>query len=226
MPYKILIVEDDPVIQTQLQTLLTGNGYTAVIADPPASAPDTVKELSPHLVLMDIRLPGESGFSLCSKIRAFSSVPIFFVTSCSGDMDELSSFLLGGDGFITKPYNTAILLAKISALLKRIYGAGGGDAFSHRGAVLRKMGVEENDIDKLILKQLCVWFGLPVTVAIAVAAILAVYFFKTIQRQLAAYMGTEALLLRLLATFGVLTVLLACYFASTQALFKSAAGRG
>lgn len=137
MPYKILIVEDDPVIQTQLQTLLTGNGYTAVIADPPASAPDTVKELSPHLVLMDIRLPGESGFSLCSKIRAFSSVPIFFVTSCSGDMDELSSFLLGGDGFITKPYNTAILLAKISALLKRIYGAGGGDALSHRGAVLR-----------------------------------------------------------------------------------------
>ncbi len=98
--------------------------------------------------------------------------------------------------------------------------------YRYRFGVLRKMGVEENDIDKLILKQLCVWFGLPVTVAIAVAAILAVYFFTTIQRQLAAYMGTEALLLRLLATFGVLTVLLACYFASTRALFKSAAGRG
>ena len=63
-PYKILIVEDDPVIQSQLQTLLAGNGYTAVIADPPASAPDTVKELSPHLILMDVRLPGEDGFSL------------------------------------------------------------------------------------------------------------------------------------------------------------------
>lgn len=136
-PYKILIAEDDPVIQSQLRTLLSGNGYEALTADPPSAAPDIVKAQSPHLVLLDIKLPGESGFSLCSRIRAFSNVPILFVTSCSGDMDELSSFLLGGDGFVTKPYNTAILLAKISSLIKRVYGSLQEETLSLRGAVLR-----------------------------------------------------------------------------------------
>ncbi len=72
-----------------------------------------VKKEKPHLILLDIKLPRESGFVLCSKIRTFSNVPIIFVTSCNTDMDELNSIMLGGDAFITKPYNTAILLAKI-----------------------------------------------------------------------------------------------------------------
>ena len=71
--------------------------------------------------MLDIKLPRESGFALCSKIRTFSEVPIIFVTSCNTDMDELSSIMLGGDAFITKPYNTAILLAKIVSLLKKAY---------------------------------------------------------------------------------------------------------
>ena len=82
---------------------------------------DLVKDFSPHLILLDIKLPTEGGFSICAKIRSFSSVPIVFVTSCSTDMDELNSILLGGDAFLTKPYNTAILLAKIDSLLKDVY---------------------------------------------------------------------------------------------------------
>ena len=89
-PYKILIIEDDPVIQSELEILLRGNGYTAV----------SVKDFS---------------------IRSNSNVPIIFVTSCNTDMDELNSIMLGGDAFITKPYHTAILLAKIASLLKRSY---------------------------------------------------------------------------------------------------------
>ena len=111
MKHKILIIEDDPTIQTQLKNLLSYNGY--------------LKAFAPHLVLLDIKLPGNSGFEICSQIRTFSHIPIIFVTSSSTDMDELNSILTGGDAFITKPYNIAILLAKIAALLRRAYTFGG-----------------------------------------------------------------------------------------------------
>lgn len=119
--YKIMIIEDDPVIQGELQTLLEGNGYRTAGVKDFSDVTAGVKEEKPHLILLDIKLPGESGFRLCSEIRTFSTVPIIFVTSCDTEMDELNSIMLGGDAFITKPYNTAILLAKIASLLKRAY---------------------------------------------------------------------------------------------------------
>ena len=120
-PYKILIIEDDPVIQSELEILLRGNGYTAVSVKDFSKVNDTFRAEDPQLVLLDIKLPNESGFSICSQIRSNSNVPIIFVTSCNTDMDELNSIMLGGDAFITKPYHTAILLAKIASLLKRSY---------------------------------------------------------------------------------------------------------
>ncbi len=121
--YKIMVIEDDPVIQGELQTLLNGNGYTTIGVKNFSAVTEQIKDEKPHLILLDIKLPGENGFSLCSKIRTFSEVPIIFVTSCNTDMDELNSIMLGGDAFITKPYNTAILLAKIASLLKKAYPA-------------------------------------------------------------------------------------------------------
>ena len=119
MPYKILIVEDDPTIRTQLQILLSGAGYEAEAVTDFERAAEQFRAYGPHLVLLDIKLPGAGGFALCSQIRAVSEAPIIFVTSSNSDMDELNSIMLGGDAFITKPYNPAILLAKIAALLRR-----------------------------------------------------------------------------------------------------------
>ena len=121
--YKIMIIEDDPVIQGELQTLLNGNGYATIGIKDFSAVIEQIQDEKPHLILLDIKLPGENGFALCSKIRTFSEVPIIFVTSCNTDMDELNSIMLGGDAFITKPYNTAILLAKIASLLKKAYPA-------------------------------------------------------------------------------------------------------
>lgn len=136
MKYKILVVEDDIVIQTELVALLNGNGYhTSAVTDFTAVV-EAVKSTQPHLILLDIKLPQESGYSLCSKIRSFSNVPIIFVTSCNTDMDELNSLLLGGDAFVTKPYNTAILLAKISSLLKRAYPIEQVESLTWAGATL------------------------------------------------------------------------------------------
>ena len=119
MPYKILVVEDDPTIQRELVTLLQAEGYEAAAVVDFSTTLSQVNTVQPHLILLDIKLPGQSGFSLCSQIRAFSTVPIIFVTSSNTDMDELNSIMLGGDAFISKPYNTAILLAKIASLLRK-----------------------------------------------------------------------------------------------------------
>ncbi len=119
--YRIMIAEDDFTIQAQLKTLLSGNGYEVSAVADFSNVIGQVKSFLPHLILLDIKLPGNSGFDICSQIRTFSDMPIIFVTSSNTDMDELNSIMLGGDAFITKPYNTAILLAKIAALLRRAY---------------------------------------------------------------------------------------------------------
>lgn len=134
--YRIMIVEDDFTIQTQLKTLLSGNGYEVSAVTDFSNAIEQVKSFLPHLVLLDIKLPGNSGFDLCSQIRAFSDMPIIFVTSSNTDMDELNSIMLGGDAFITKPYNTAILLAKIAALLRRSYNLGQVEVLTWNGTTL------------------------------------------------------------------------------------------
>ena len=133
---KLFIIEDDPVIRSQLQTLLCSNGYEVVAPDDFSQIAQLVKQTNPHLVLLDIKLPGISGFSVCSQIRAFSDLPIIFVTSSDSELDELNSIMLGGDAFITKPYHTAILLAKIASLLKRAYPAEQSQLLQHKQAVL------------------------------------------------------------------------------------------
>ena len=144
MNRKILIVEDEPLRRNELTILLQSNGYETAAPDEFSDVTGQIKAEQPHLILLDIKLPGTSGFSLCTQIRTFSEVPIIFVTSCNTDMDELNSIMLGGDAFITKPYNTAILLAKIASLLRRAYPVQQSEQMACGGAVLR---LESSSLD-------------------------------------------------------------------------------
>lgn len=92
--------------------------------------------------------------------------------------------------------------------------------YKYRFLVLRKLGVEEKQIGKLILKQLGVWFGLPIAVAIVVAAIVIAYFMQTISAEISAYIGFTVLLQQIGMTAGILAILLLCYFLSTWLLFR------
>ncbi len=74
---KILIIEDDITIRCELENLLKGNGYEVVAVQDFKDTIGLVKTSNPHLILLDIKLPGENGFSICSKIRSFSQVPLF-----------------------------------------------------------------------------------------------------------------------------------------------------
>ena len=141
---KILIVEDDFTIQAQLKTLLSGNGYEVFAVTDFSQTIQQIKAFAPHLVILDIKLPVNNGFEICSEIRNFSEIPIVFVTSSNTDMDELNSIMLGGDAFITKPYNTAILLAKIASLLKKAYPTQQREQIVYGGAVLH---LESSSLD-------------------------------------------------------------------------------
>lgn len=103
---RIRIIEDDESIRVELQTLLLANGYQPVESDPC------------ELILMDVNLPGESGFTLCRKLRETSDTPVIFLTARDTPEDELLAFSVGGDDFIRKPYHSSVLLARIGRILK------------------------------------------------------------------------------------------------------------
>lgn len=116
---RILIIEDEKLIQEELETLLSNAGFEVSYVKNFKNTLTQVKAESPDLILLDITLPGQNGYSLCASIRQFSDVPILFITGRNTTMDELQALTLGGDDFISKPYNIPILLARINALLKR-----------------------------------------------------------------------------------------------------------
>ena len=118
---KIFIIEDDGKIRNELCAFLNKYGYETTYSLDFEHVVDEVLEGKYHLVLLDINLPYFDGYYICREIRKKSSVPIIVVTSRDSEVDELMSMNLGADDFITKPYNTEILLARISSLLRRTY---------------------------------------------------------------------------------------------------------
>lgn len=118
---KIFIIEDDEKIRNELCTFLNRYGYKTKYSVDFEHIVDEVLREKYHLILLDINLPYFDGYYICREIRKKSSVPIIVVTSRDSEVDELMSMNLGADDFITKPYNTQILLARISSLLRRTY---------------------------------------------------------------------------------------------------------
>ena len=117
---KILLVEDDPKIRQELKVLLENNQYEiAMIEDFTKDITEEINKIAKDLILLDINLPNQNGFDICKKIKEKESVPIIFVTSCTGEESELKSILSGGDDFITKPYNKDILLEKMKRTIKK-----------------------------------------------------------------------------------------------------------
>lgn len=120
---KIVIIEDTETIREELKTFLITYGFEAIA---PANFENIIQETlneTPDLILLDINLPIFDGYYICREIRKQSDVPIIVVTSRDNEMDELMSMNLGADDFITKPYNTQILLARIETILRRVQGS-------------------------------------------------------------------------------------------------------
>ncbi len=118
---RLMIIEDTQVIREELTFLLIKYGYEVIAPVDFENIINDIKYAKPDLILLDINLPVFDGFYICREIRKDTNIPIIIVTSRNSEIDELMSMNLGADDFITKPYNTQILLAHINAVLKRAY---------------------------------------------------------------------------------------------------------
>lgn len=115
----ILIVEDEESLAEPLAYLLQKEGFSTVIAPDGTSALEEFAAQPVDLVLLDLMLPGMSGTDVCKKLRAESDVPIIMVTARDSEIDKVVGLELGADDYVTKPYSTRELVARIRAVLRR-----------------------------------------------------------------------------------------------------------
>lgn len=164
---RILIIEDEELIRTELETLLKNAGFSVSSITDFDNTLALTRAESPDLILLDINLPGQDGYSLCSSIRRFCDVPILFLTGRNTAMDELQTLTLGGDDFIAKPCNIPILLARIDRLLKRSRKAAKPDCLEYRGITLHpvsgtlRAGGREIELTRTELKIMYYLFERP-----------------------------------------------------------------
>lgn len=116
----ILIVEDEPSLIFTLQDTLENEGYTVIVKDSGAEALKSIEEQTPDLMLLDIMLPGMSGYEICKKIREEKyTFPIIMLTARDQEIDKVTGLNIGADDYMTKPFGVKELLARIKARLRR-----------------------------------------------------------------------------------------------------------
>lgn len=136
--YRILIIEDDRSIASSIRDFMSGWGYEAECLSDFNDVIPQFSAFSPQLVLLDIGLPGKSGFYWCAEIRKISKVPIMFISSAGDDMNIVVAMNTGADDFIIKPFDLNVLVSKAQALLRRTY------EFEHSSELIEHGGVVLN----------------------------------------------------------------------------------
>lgn len=119
---KILVVDDEEDILELVRYNLLKNGYRVTCVSSGEQAIEKLKQETPHIILLDLMLPGMDGLDVCRTLRsnpATSSIPIIMITAKGEDADIVSGLELGADDYLTKPFSPRVLLARIRALLRR-----------------------------------------------------------------------------------------------------------
>lgn len=119
---QILIIDDDEDLSLIISDMLESYGYSAECAADCDTAFDMLADNTYHLILLDINLPGTTGFELCRQLRSVSTVPVIFASARTNEDDRITGFDSGGDDYIPKPYSMKELLSRINALMRRTYG--------------------------------------------------------------------------------------------------------
>lgn len=138
--YRIMIVEDDAVIAGQVKDYLERWGYEVSCAKDFHDVLKEFTEYSPHLVVMDIGLPFFNGYYWCARIRQVSQVPVIFLSSAGDNMNIVMAVNMGGDDFVTKPFELEVLSAKVLAMLRRTYALRGQTSLLEYQGMLLDMG--------------------------------------------------------------------------------------
>ena len=145
---KIFVVEDETEICKELSVLLQKYGYAYESSTDFAHMTDHILKAEADLVLLDINLPYQDGYTICREIRKQSDIPIIVLTSRNTDFDELMSLNIGADDFISKPYNAQVLIARIQKILKRTYEAQVNSVLIHKGLTVNLLKATASYGDK------------------------------------------------------------------------------
>ena len=140
MEYRVLIVEDDRVIADVIAGQLSRWGLSTKIVEDFQRVTAQFARFDPQLVLMDITLPFYSGFYWCAEIRKLSKVPVIFISSAADNMNIVTAINMGGDDFIAKPFDLAVLTAKVQAMLRISYDFVGSGKLLTAGDVMLDIG--------------------------------------------------------------------------------------
>jgi DNA-binding response OmpR family regulator len=156
MEYTVLICDDDEDILSALEIYCKQDGYRVVRAKNGLEALDVLQGETVHLVLLDVMMPVMDGIQAAVKIREASNVPILFLSAKSEDTDRVLGLNMGGDDYITKPFNPVELLARVRAALRRYArlggrdGAAGATARAGQKGVYETGGLQLDDIQKSV----------------------------------------------------------------------------
>jgi len=124
---KILVVEDDNNIATFISAVLEANGYDSIVASNGISAISMITSHCPDLVILDLTLPDIDGMEILSRLRTWSSMPVVVVSARGRERDKVYALDQGADDYITKPFGSAELLARIRTALRHARSNSGGD---------------------------------------------------------------------------------------------------
>jgi two-component system OmpR family response regulator len=116
---RILIVEDDVQIAEMLRESLNESGMNAEVAKDGVTMDARMRATKFDLVILDVMLPGETGLSICRRLRVTTDIPILMLTAADGEIDRIVGLEIGADDYVTKPFNLRELIARIRGLLRR-----------------------------------------------------------------------------------------------------------
>lgn len=149
---RILMVEDDAVIREATQLTLERHGYNVATAEDGLEAIESFEVLRPDVVMLDIMLPGLDGISVCRRIREASTVPIVMVSARGDALDVVLGLEAGADDYVTKPFDTQVLVARLRAVLRRAVPAPPRPAQA-TGATVESFGDLELDREALEVRR-------------------------------------------------------------------------
>ncbi len=132
---RLLVVDDDPQIQRMLRSQLAARDYEVKVVGSGDEALLAAGEFEPHLVLLDITMPGMDGLEVCRQLREWSSVPVILITAADAPQTKMAALDLGADDFLTKPFHMGELLARVRAVLRRASANAATPSVVHAGAL-------------------------------------------------------------------------------------------
>lgn len=118
---KIMVIEDDKMLANEISDFLLKWNFLVYVAKDFKNLLIEFSKIEPQLILLDINLPFYDGFYWCRKIRELSNIPIIYISSRNDDSDKIMGIIQGGDDYLEKPFNLAVLKVKIDAILRRTY---------------------------------------------------------------------------------------------------------